>query len=207
MLSTEAWARSLGIATAPVPPAIEGYTKRWPRSARQVAVRTIILQGVVCVAAGVDPRPVIQWFRKQRLWRSVTPEERAFLTAPEPAEEDCRQLGWHAEAEWALLWAIGKVEALGLPTRLCDSRRICREIMPALGADVAEFIASAELRSPGLLLAEDDRTYNLWCYAHVARHKRQPLPDDLDMSVLYERRYAFEWLGGADKWDRVICDA
>jgi hypothetical protein len=207
MLSTEAWARSLDIATELLPPAIEGYNKRWPRSARQVAVRTIILQGVVSVAAGVDPGPVVEWFRKQRLWRSVTPEERAFLTATAPAEEDCRRLGWHAEAEWALLWAIGKVEALGLPTHLCDSRRICREIMPALGSDVTGFIASAQMRPPGLLLAEDDRTYDLWCYAQGARRKCKPLPDDLDLSVLYERRYAFEWLDGADKWDNVTCDA
>src|SRR5262245_40693311 len=32
-------------------------------------------------------------------------------------------------------------------------------------------------------------------------------PGDLNWNVLYERRYAFEWLDGNPAWDRVTCDA
>src|SRR5262249_41626225 len=106
-----------------------------------------------------------------------------------------------------LLWVIGKVESLGLPTRCCDTQRLVDEIMPALGSDIASYLASSEVRPPGLLLAEDDRTYNLWCQAHAAQRQRQPLPEDLNWSVLYERRYAFEWLDGMEDWDDVTCDA
>jgi hypothetical protein len=84
---------------------------------------------------------------------------------------------------------------------------LCHEIIPPLGSDIREFLASAELRPPGLLLAEDDRTYNLWCYALGARRKGEPLPADLNWGVLYERRYAFEWLDGMQDWDDVTCDA
>jgi hypothetical protein len=55
-------------------------------------------------------------------------------------------------------------------------------------------------------LAEDDRTYNLWCYAQKA-HRKGALPADLNWGVLYERRYAFEWLDGVEDWDEVTCDA
>jgi Domain of unknown function (DUF4272) len=121
------------------------------------------------VASDVDRGPIIHWFRDQRIWRSVTPQEKAFLRDPSPDEEQRNKLGWHHEAEWALLWVIGKVEALGLPTRGCDTRRLCQEIMPSLGSNIAAFVASTELRAPGVLLAEDDRTYNLWCFANSAR--------------------------------------
>jgi hypothetical protein len=57
-----------------------------------------------------------------------------------------------------------------------------------------------------VLLAEDDRTYDLWCRANAARRKKEPLPADLNWSVLYERRYAFEWLDGLEAWDDVTCD-
>lgn len=207
MLSTKAWAKSLGISVAAIPPAVEGYSKRCRRSARQIAVRAVILQGVVAVACDVDPEPVIEWFHEQRVWRSVTPEERAFLHNTPPTNEQCRKFGWHQEAEWTLLWVISKVETLGLPTRCCDTRRLCHEIIPPLGSDIGAFLASVELRSPDVLLAEDDRTYNLWCYAHAARRKGEPLPEDLNWSVLYERRYAFEWLDGMQAWDEVTCDA
>jgi hypothetical protein len=67
-------------------------------------------------------------------------------------------------------------------------------------------VASAKVREQGILLAENDRTYNLWCYAQKARRKGE-LPADLNWSVMYERRYAFEWLDGMQAWDEVTCDA
>jgi hypothetical protein len=113
MLSTETWAKSFSISVEATPPPIEGYSKRCPRSARQIAT---------------------------------------------------------------------------------------------LGSDIRDFAASAVIRGPGLLLAEDDRTYNLWCHAPKAR-RRGELPGDLNWGVLYERRYAFEWLDGMQDWDEVTCDA
>jgi hypothetical protein len=206
MLSTEAWAESLGISADATPPTVDGYSEKCARSARQIAVRTLILQGVVAVASEVAPEPVTQWFHEQQLWRSVSAEEKAFLQNPSPTREQCNRFAWHQEAEWALLWVIGKVDSLGLPTRCCDTRRLVDEIIPPLGSDIGDFLASAKVRDPGVLLAEDDRTYNLWCYAQKARRKRN-LPADLNWQVLYERRYAFEWLDGMPDWDDVTCDA
>ncbi len=206
MLSTATWATSLDISSEAMPPAVAYYSKRCPRTVRQIAVRALILQGVVAVASKVDPAAIIEWFRDQRIWRSVTAAEKAFLTNPAVSPTQCNEFRWHEEAEWTLLWAIGKVDSLGLPTRVCDSRRLVDEIIPPLGSDIAAFVASSKVRVPGVLLAEDDRTYNLWCSAQKARHKRE-LPTDLNMSVLYERRYAFEWLDGTEGWDEVTCDA
>src|SRR5262245_7518814 len=207
MLFTEAWARSFGISVEATAPEIEGYTKPYARSAEEIAVRTVILQGVVAVASDVDAEPIVDWFRAQGIWPQVAPEEKAFLQDPAPTEEQCNKLGWHWEAQWALLWCVGKVEALGLPTQTCDTRRLCDEIMPPLGSDIADFLISSRLRSPGTLLAEDDRTYDLWCRALACRRKGEALPDDLHWNVLYERRYAFEWLDGMQDWDVVTCDA
>src|SRR5262245_35705814 len=109
MLRTETWAKSLGISVRATPPAAEGYSKRCPRSARQIAVRAVILQGVVAVASNVDAEPIIDWFHDHRIWRNVTPEEKAFLKNSSDAREQCNKFGWHQEAEWTLLWVIGKV--------------------------------------------------------------------------------------------------
>jgi uncharacterized protein DUF4272 len=207
-LTTERWAQALGISTAPTPPTVEEYDQPCPLAARQVATRAIILHGVVAVASGVDPKPVVEWFRDQAIWPEVSPRERAFLLDPSTADRKERiGFQWRQEAEWALLWVISKVEALGLPIRQCDTRRLVDEIIPALGSDIEPFLANAVLRAPGVLLAEDDRVYDLWCRWHAARRIGDPLPEDLDEAVLYQRVYALEWLRGIEPWDEVAADA
>lgn len=185
---------------------IAGYTKPYVYSAREVAIRAIILQGVTAVAYGIEAKPVITWFQEQGIWNEVTPQERVFILASGHTESELLRFRWKQEAEWALLWMIRQVESLGLPTHCCDTRRLVDEIIPALGDDLQTFIGQSELRSPGALLAEDDRTYDLWCYALAVQHRGESLPSDLNLGVLRERRYAFEWMDGNQEWDKVTCD-
>jgi Domain of unknown function (DUF4272) len=93
----------------------------------------------------------------------VSPREVAFFQNPSPTNDERIRFRWHQEAEWTLLWMIGKIEALGLPTRGCDTRRLVDEIVPPLGSDIEEFLASATLWPPGMLLGEDDRTVSMKC--------------------------------------------
>jgi hypothetical protein len=57
MTTIEAWAKSLGISLEPTPPTVEEYTEPCPRSAREIAVRTVILQGIVAVAEQMRHAP------------------------------------------------------------------------------------------------------------------------------------------------------
>ena len=207
--TTREWARSFGIATGRTPSAVAHYDEPCPFTARQIATRAVILQGVVAVACDVDPEPVIAWYRDQGVWEAVSRREQTFLLHPSSATRDeLQELRWRQEAEWALLWVVGKVDSLGLPTRQCDTRRLTTEMIPALGSDIEPFRKSAKLRPPGVLLAEDDRHYNLWCrYFQTQREGSHLLPSDLEVSVLYQRQYAFEWLHGIQAWDDVTCDA
>ena len=207
--TTEEWARLYGISTAPTPPAVEDYDEPCPFTARQIATRAVILQGVVAVACSVDPNPVVAWYQEGGIWEQASPQEQGFLLNPDSVARDAwNSLRWRQEAEWALLWVIGKVEALGLPSRQCDTRSLVDKIIPALGTDIELFLASAVLRSPGLLLAEDDRHYDLWCrYFQTRREEPHMLPSDLQINVLHQRQYAFEWLHGIEAWDDVQCDA
>jgi hypothetical protein len=207
VVTTEEWACRHGISVEDTPPTVENYTEPCARSSREIAARVLILQGVVAVACQVDSQPVVAWLSEQGLWHQVSPREEAFLLRPDVSDELRNRFAWHKEAEWALLWAISKVEALGLPTQGCDTRRLVDEIIPPLGSDIEGFVASARLRPSGVLLAEDDRTYDLWCHANLATRKGEALPLDLKWWVPYERRYAFEWLDGIQDWDDVTCDS
>jgi Domain of unknown function (DUF4272) len=207
MITTKEWAESLQIASEADLPAVPGFSKPYLRTAREVAIRAIILHGVVAVAFNVKALPIVEWFEAQGIWEEVTPKEAVLLLNDGLSEAERTQVRWMKEVEWTLLWIIGMVESLGLPTHQCDTRRLVDEIVPPLGGDLEPFVRQAELRSPGALLAEDDRTYNLWCYTVAARRRGEVLPSDLNVGVLHQRRYAFEWLAGPEPWDSVQCDA
>jgi hypothetical protein len=188
---------------------IEKYDEPCPLTAREVAMRALILQGVVAAAGKVNPIPIVEWFQEQKIWDAASPTERRFLTDPSiHSAKDITRFRWRQEAEWTLLWIVGKVEILGLPTNECDTRRLIDEIIPALGSDIEDFLSSAKLRSPGELLAESDRHYNLWC-RYIQDRKITPsiLPSDLLPDVLFQREYVFEWMFGVEAWDDVSCDS
>ena len=207
MSTTKVWAESLRISSEADLSPIADYSQPYARTAREVAVRAVILQGVTAVACEVDALPIIEWFQEQEIWSDVTSQERTFILGSAHTESEQHRFRWKQEAQWTLLWMICRVESLGLPTRCCDTRRLVDEIIPALGDDLQSFITQSEMRSPGALLAEDDRTYNLWCYAIAAQRRGERLPSDLNLGVLRERRYAFEWMDGNQDWDEVTCDS
>jgi Domain of unknown function (DUF4272) len=204
MLSTKEFAASHGLCVADIVPPINGYNKPYAQTAKAVAIRAIILHGVVLVGYSVEPQPIVEWFQDEEIWDYVSPQEKAFLSS-NPSRKERSDARWREEAQWTMLWSIGKIEALGLPTKTCDTKRLMDEIMPALGDRIESFVSSAVLRPPAELLGEDDRTYNLHCYVHKAS-RANAMPEDLIYDVLYQRHYAFEWLSGDDDWDDVQPD-
>lgn len=103
---------------------------------------------MAAAAYEVEAQPIIEWFRTESIWDSVTPRERAFLEGSQHTESERIQFQWKQEAQWALLWMIHRVESLGLPTRYCDTRRLVDEIIPRLSDDLQTFISQSQLRSP-----------------------------------------------------------
>ena len=64
---------------------------------------------------------------------------------------------------------------------------------------------TSAIASPGWIRSEEDRTYNLLCYARQAP-RTNSMPEDLIIDVLYERHYAFSWLGSNENWDALDID-
>lgn len=203
MTKTKEWAESLGIDTQDILAPVEGYVEPYKRTAGEVAVRTIILHGLVAAGDGINRNPIIEWFKDQDLWDHVSPREQTFLFSPRLVRSDIDGALWLQEAQWTLLWAIQKVESLSLPTKTCDSFRIVDKIMPMYGEETAPFISSAELRPASELRAEDERIYALYSHAQQA-NQEDKLPEDLVYGVLFQRNYAFRWLSSEDNWDDVI---
>lgn len=202
MIKTKEWAESFGINTDNNLPPAEDYNEEHKRTAEEVAVRTIILHAVAAAGDGLDRPALVTWLERENLWTNTSPREQTFLLSPKLFREDFSGALWLMEAQWALLWAIQRVESLGLPVKTCDTHRIINEIMPVLGDETGDFISSAELRSAPELCAEEERTDKL--YHAFQNGEEAGLPEDLIYPVLLQRQYAFKWLSREDDWDNVI---
>ncbi|MAX39311.1 DUF4272 domain-containing protein [Gimesia sp.] len=205
MIKTRQWAASHGIDVADSLPAIADYDEPTPRTSQEIAIRTIILHAIAATGYGVDPEPIAEWLIEQSIWQYASPAEQTLMKSTASTDDELSEARWRQEAQWALLWAINKVHSLGLPTQTCDTGSLVDDIMPGRGESIEPFVSSARLRLPGEILAENDRTYNLHCYARPAI-RESTLPGDLIYPVLFQRHYAFEWLTGDDQWDEVQTD-
>ena len=125
MVDTQEWAASHGVCIDEIAPPIEDSTEGYARTAAEVAIRTIILHCIAAVGYQVDPLSIINWLKDQGIWEYVSPNEKAFLCADNRSDKECSDARWRQEAQWALLWTIGKIEAPQLADGFLFSTHRC----------------------------------------------------------------------------------
>lgn len=188
-------------------PTIEPVATAKIRSPGEVARRATVLS---LVAAYAEPRgfPLEQLkalLEERGVANDLTPKEHAFISLATPTDHQRAQFTWRYEAVNALLWALGLVEELTYPAKICDVPAVVRIISQS---DPSKFIAEATLRDAAAVLDETDLIYRYDWACVNARVKKQPAPAGLDAGIVVERHYALNWLigyGGRD-WDDVSSD-
>ena len=195
-----------GVPVAPGLPPVVGECEVVLRAPADVARRALALVLVAVRAeslASGEPIPAAEM--RGRLpagFDALSPVERAFVSADAPEQQDVVNHAWRYEALWTLEWALGLVDALPIPTELCD---VPRSVGVLLDADVAQLIRDAQLRAPSEILdALDLHMRWQWAVREAQRLGSAP-PADLEPGVVQERRVALNWLvhfEDAD-WDDV----
>lgn len=111
--------------------------------------------------------------------------------------------GWKYEAFWVLAWALGLVKKLEIPTEICDVQKAIALI--SSHDNFESFLKSTKMRKPSEILNEADLIYRIHWAVREAQLKNEPIPANLNSSVVMERHMALNWLigvGGND-WDNV----
>ena len=104
-----------------------------------------------------------------------------------------------------MLWALGYIETLNYPDKVCDVPKavgILRDI------STKDFITKAKLRDLSEILDQADLIYRYdWAVVN-ARLKKQDAPADIDGGIVLERHHALNWLIGYmnQEWDDVTTD-
>ena len=98
---------------------------------------------------------------------------------------------WKYEAVWALLWALGIIEELSLPSEICDCDLVMGTMRRFKGLD--DFMANTTLRPLEEILQALDLHYR-YHWAAVNARVNGSDPAGIDEEVVMERRAGLEWL-------------
>lgn len=186
-------------------PLLESETESKRRNTEQVALRALALCMVAVKGEGLDQKTVEESIEKYDLAKAFSPKELKFIQNPKPSQHDRVQFSWKYECYWVMLWALGFVDDLARPDKICDAGKAV-SIFRKLGR--AEFLKKAKLRPQREILDAADLIYRYhWAVVDARVNGRQP-PAGLDPGVVMERHYALNWLVGyADQdWDDVTTD-
>ena len=204
---TEKYLKSLNIPFIEHLPLIEEESEVKIRTAQEIAERILVLVYLAYVSEVVDEREnVIDFLKTNSLWDKVSPDEKELFQKEELTDQETANISWRSEGVWLLLWTINKVDKLELPTEQVEIPKIVSRL-PEFLTDPTEFIKNANVRPTIEILDQSDLIYRLHWATRNADLNNQPMPANLDLSIIMERHYAINWVTFyADEWDEISTD-
>jgi len=204
---TEKYLKSLNIPFIDHLPLIEEESEVKIRTAQEIAERILALVYLAYVSEVPDEKEnVIDFLKTNSLWDKVSPDEKELFQKGELTDQETANISWRSEGVWLLLWTINKVDKLELPTEQVEIPEIVSKL-PEFLTDPTEFIKNANVRPITEILDQSDLIYRLHWATRNADLNNQPMPANLDLSIITERHYAINWVTFyADEWDEISTD-
>lgn len=137
-----------------------------------------------------------------------SPDELAFINTPAQniTQEQRVKFTWRYECYWTLLWALGLIEDIGLPSAICDVPQAVGFLQQ--GGNYNNLLSQVKMRSAAEILDAADLIYRVNWACVNARVRNQAPPANIDAGVAYERHYTLNWLirYQDQDWDSVRTD-
>ncbi len=136
----------------------------------------------------------------------LTPSEAEFLGSFFPGSATKIRFGWRLEALQVLLWALGWIKELGMPSQPTEVRAVLAAI--ETGGSPSALLRVQTLRSASEILDHLDLIYRAHWVTTDARVRQIPPPEWLEPGVVQERHHALNWLTRCrnEEWDEVSTD-
>lgn len=196
-------------------PGIETAEEITPRTSREIACRAVtclITIQIACdICQGEDVEKSRNFFysmlESYGIKDELTPLERKIFFG-KPDHQEAVNMAWKYEACWTLLWALGLIDKLEYPDKICDCEKAI-DVVRRCG-NFQEFMDSTAPRSIEEILDEADLIYRYDWACVDARINGREIPAGLDAGVVVERHWGLNWLIGKgssnENWDTVSAD-
>jgi hypothetical protein len=196
--NSESFLREKGIAINSHLPCLPTFEQAKLRTKEEIIERIYALTLLTAWGEGVE-KEKLEHVRNQWQIAHFSPQESAIYAKEILDDTEKVYATWRYEGLNLLLWAVGLVE-LAYPDDICDVAYIVSII---LGNSREDFFEKAELRHKEDILQEADKAYRMHWACVDARLKNQQVGGELHEGVIYERRYALEWLISEQEWDNI----
>ena len=135
----------------------------------------------------------------------LTPNEKAYITAETPTEQQKIDANWRYESLHILLWALGYIDSLDYPDQMCN---VAEDVKIIFELKEQKFRQYSKFRSKEEILDQADLILRLNWACVSARVKNEPAPSGLNSSVVFERHYTLNWLIQYmnQDWDNITTD-
>lgn len=196
-------------------PCLESADTITPRTPEEIARRAVACLLSVQVACDIcsdgDVEASIEFFKgildTYGVAEELTFKERMVFFG-EPSRQAAVDMAWKYEAYWVLIWALGLVDTLEYPDRICDCE-VAIDVLRSC-ANFEELMKRIRLRSMEEIVDEADLIFRYdWACVDARLHNKE-VPAELNPSVVLERHRALNWLIGKntsnDDWDAVSTD-
>ncbi len=170
------------------------------RSKDAVVDRALALFFIALRSEGVDLADLKPLDTNFGMSSKLSAWEANYMSNPTPSQSDTTNANWRYESLWILLWSLGYVENLATPKAYCDVPFMAKTIIE-LGEKA--FRQNARLRSKAEILDKADLHYRYHWAVVNNRIKGIVAPESIDASVVFEHRYALNWLCDTCDWDNV----
>lgn len=186
-------------------PFYNSETETTIQSKEAIVQRALALAYVALKSEGLDEESLQPFNTKFGAKEFLSDQERQYVEANTPTDQQTANANWRYESLHVLLWALGYIDTLSYPSEMCNPEELIKIIVTS---DVASLQDNAQPRTVAEILDKADLMYRIHWACTNARIKGEPMPSSLNGSVVYERRYALNWLIRLDDedWDQVPMD-
>jgi hypothetical protein len=175
------------------------------RQKDEVVDRALALFYIGLKSEGLEPKELEQMDKAFGISGKLSPKEEAYAKAKVPTEQQTIDANWRYEGLHVLLWALGYVDSLRYPDKVCN---VADDVKIIFDRKESGFRAKAVLRSKKEILDQVDLILRFSWACVESDLKNMPAPGGLDKSVVIERHHALNWLINYlnQSWDDVSTD-
>jgi len=175
------------------------------RTQDEVVDRALALCYIGLKSEGLEQKHLDQMDKDFGISEKLSPTEKAYATSNQPTEQQKVDANWRYESLHVLLWALGYIDTLSYPDKMCN---VADDVKIIYELKEKGFRQKAKLRSKKEILDQADLILRLDWACVSARVKNETAPGGLDKSVVFERHHTLNWLINYmnQSWDDVTTD-
>lgn len=201
-IRTEKKLKKLGIPINKSLPPLQNTSEYSLKKPEEIIDRMIAIFIVAAKGSGAPDEIVQEFIHKFDALPFFTTYEREFIACQDADEDELNTYSWKICCNAVMLWTINLIPDLPFPSDLSGIEQMYDIVM---NSSREELIAQAKLRSIDEVLDELDFTYRLhWAIVNASIFN-EVLPVKVSPGVVYERRYALNWLVSHTdhNWDHI----